>query len=125
VAQNDLARPGKQFLPIFRRQEASRYDFRLRLDQAGMFVDGDDRHHEPILGEMLASRMTNSSISSSEPESTQTRPAVTGSRRLRSVVGEFDWLAVFDQKNFSRHHADVVRKARRGGIAGGIRRGPE
>ena len=55
------------------------------------------------------SRITTSSISSSEPESTITRPAVHRLAPVRAAVGrEFDGLAAFEQENLPRNRSDLL-----------------
>jgi len=91
-----IPRAPRQAIPAhLQTEEASRYDFRLRLDQAGMFVDGDDRHHDAILGEMLA--VANDELldflkRARIDADASSRPLARGEYAASSV--EFDWLAV-------------------------------
>ncbi len=112
-------------MAVFRRQESARHNFRLGFDLPRVLVDGNDRHDDAVLGEVLA--VANDEFLDLFERAGIDADASGGHRfaTVGGVVGEFDRLAVFDQQNFFGDRADRVRQRGSGGTVGGIRRGSE
>src|SRR6267142_1514732 len=111
--QNDEPRASDEFLAVVAHQ-AARHDFRMRFHLARVFVDRDDRHDDPVFGKMF-------SIPDYDVfdffERTGIHADASCSHGIapeRAVFREFNRLAVFDEQNFSGHHAQLMRE---GGVA--------
>src|SRR6266850_7770842 len=105
--QDDEPRAGNELLAVVAHQ-ASRDDLRVRVHLAGMFVDRDDGHDDPVFGKMF-------SIADHDVfdffERTGIHADASCGHRIapeRAVFREFNRLAVFDEENFSGHHAQLM-----------------
>src|SRR6266446_4213475 len=108
--QDDEPRAGNKFLAVVAHQTA-RHDFRMRFHLARMFVNRDDRHDDPVFGKMF-------SIANHDVFDFLERTGIhahaarrNGIAPVRAVFREVDLLAVFDEQNFSGHHAQLVRES--------------
>src|SRR2546425_1285988 len=106
---NDVARPRDELLPVV-AQKSSGDDFRQRFDFPRVFVDGDDRHDDAVFGEVLP-------VANDELLDLFERAGIdqNAARRKRfpaisALSGKFNWLPIFDEQDFSRHYAKLMRQ---------------
>src|SRR6266566_8248414 len=104
-----VARAGDELLPVV-AQKAAGDDFRQRFDFSGVFVDGDDGHDDAVFGEMLP-------VANDELLDLFERAGIdqNAARRKRlpaisPLSGKFNWLPIFDEQDFSRHYAKLMRQ---------------
>src|SRR2546425_6004531 len=104
-----LARRRDELLPVV-AQKSSVDDFRQRFDFPRVFVDGDDGPDDAVLGEVLP-------VANDELLDLFERAGIdqNAARRKRfpaisALSGKFNWLPIFDEQDFSRHYAKLMRQ---------------
>src|SRR5229473_3261594 len=108
--QDDEPRAGNELLTLVAHQ-SSRHDFRVRFHLAGVLVDGDDRHDDAVFGKMFS--IADHDVFDFFERTGIHADASCGHRiaPVRAVFREFNLLAVFDEQNFSGHHAQLMRES--------------
>ncbi len=100
--------PAISSIAVIVQQESAGNDFGLRAMRPVCLSMAMMGTTTPSSERWRRSRITDSSISSSEPESTQTAAGGNRVAAEGAVFGEFDVMAVFHQQNFAGDDAELM-----------------
>ena len=107
--QDDIARTGDEVTAIV-AHESARDDFRLRLEFAGVFVDGDDGDDDAVFGKMFAVANDDFFDFLKRAGINENPASGNGIAAKRRIFCEFDILPVFNEQDFATDDAQLMRK---------------
>src|SRR5882724_10874996 len=107
--QDDIARTGDQVTAVV-AHESARDDFRLRLEFAGVLVDGNDGDDDAVFGKMFAVANDDFFDFLKRAGINENPASGNGIAAKCPVFCEFDVLPVFNEKDFATDDPQLMRK---------------